>query len=172
MMINFNPQISNTVSQLGQGVSLPDRYRNYAVFNEKRTQDLLNYGQEALPYIDTFLKTVNTEEQVLDALQVVDKMLDKGVKGIDKMYPAFSRFNNVTSPNVQVMLAGIYRKTLIPDAFGPLNKMLIRQTLMPNSPYFDPTEEIGGAIYEYIRNKSAVNTYQQSIGLTPFKSFN
>ncbi len=159
-MINFNSQIANTVSKLGQGVSLPNQYRNYAVYDDKRTRDILNYGQEALPYIDTFLKSANTEEQVLDTLQILDKMLDKGVNGIDKLYPALSRFNNVTSPNIQVMLAGIYRKTLIPDAFGPLNKMLIRQTLMPNSPYFDPTEEIGGAIYEYLRNQAAIKTYQ------------
>jgi hypothetical protein len=32
--------------------------------------------------------------------------------------------------------------------------MLIRQTLTPNSKYFDPTEEIGGAIYEYLRPKN------------------
>ena len=85
-------------------------------------------------------------------------MLDRGVKGIDKMYPTFSLFNDVTSPNVQVLLAGIYRKTLVPDAFGPLNKMLYRQTIAPNSPYFDPTEEIGGAIMEYLTNQARINS--------------
>lgn len=153
-----NTSIQNNVSQLGQGVRLPDSQRNYCTFNETRTNQLVNAREEALPYIDTFLKTAYTEEQVLDGLQVLDKMLDKGVVGIDKMYPALARFNDVTSPNVQVMLAGIYRKTLVPDAFGPLNKMMIRQTLMPNSPYFDPTEEIGGAIMEYLKNQSRLNT--------------
>lgn len=161
-MITTNPLISQKISTLGQNVSLANSARNYCTFDEEKTNEIVNYKEEALPYIDTFLKTANTEEQVLDALQVVDKMLDNGVKGIDKMYPTFSRFNNVTSPNVQVMLAGIYRKTLIPDAFGPLNKMLIRQTFMPNSPYFDPTEEIGGAIYEYIRSNAAISTYNNS----------
>lgn len=159
-MITINPIIEQKVAKLGQNVSLPNQNRNYCTFDEQRTKDLISYKEEALPYIDTFLKTANTEEQVLDGLQVLDKMLDNNVKGIDKLYPTISRFNDVTSPNVQVMLAGIYRKTLVPDAFGPLNKMLIRQTFMPNSPYFDPTEEIGGAIYEYIRNKGAVKTYQ------------
>ncbi len=161
-MINYNPKIANTVSKLGQGVLLPDKNRNYAVFNESLAQEIINYGQEALPYLDSFLKSVNTEEQVTDALHVINKMLDKGEKNIDKMYPAFSRFNDVTSPNVQVMLAGIYRKTLVPDAFGPLNKMLLRQTFMPNSPFFDPSEEIGGAIYEYLRNKAAVSAYDKT----------
>ncbi len=152
-----NTFIQQNVSTLGQGVTFPNAQRNYCTYDEQRTNNLVNAKEEALPYIDTFLKTANSEEQVLDALQVVDKMLDKGVKGIDKMYPTFARFNDSTSPNIQVMLSGIYRKTLVPDAFGPLCKMLIRQTLTPNSPYFDPTEEIGGAIYEYLRCKSNEN---------------
>ena len=152
-----NISIQNNISKLGQGVSLPNSTRNYWFFNEKRTQELVNAKEEAIPYIDTFLRTANTEEQVLDALQILDKMLDKKVKGIDKIYPTLSRFNDVTSPNVQVMLSGIYRKTLVPDAFGPLNKMLLRQTFMPNSPYFDPTEEIGGAIMEYLKNQAVIN---------------
>ncbi len=152
-----NISIQNNISKLGQGVSLPNSTRNYCIFDEKRTQELVNAKEEAIPYIDTFLRTANTEEQVLDALQILDKMLDKKVKGIDKIYPTLSRFNDVTSPNVQVMLSGIYRKTLVPDAFGPLNKMLLRQTFMPNSPYFDPTEEIGGAIMEYLKNQAVIN---------------
>lgn len=152
-----NISLQQNISQLGQGVSLPNYYRNYCTYNEQRTNQILAQREKALPYIDTFLKTAYTEEQVLDALQVLDKMLDKGVKGIDKLYPSMSRFNNVTSPNVQVMLSGIYRKTLVPDAFGPLNKMLLRQTYMPNSPFFDPTEEIGGAIMEYLRNQANIS---------------
>ena len=152
-----NQPIGYKVSQLGQGVSLPNSQRNYCAYNEKRTSELISLKEQALPYMDSFLKTASTEEQILDGLQVLDKMLDNGVKGIDKMYPTLSRFNDCTSPNIQVMLSGIYRKTLVPDAFGPLCKMLIRQTLTPNSPYFDPTEEIGGAIYEYLRCKSSEN---------------
>ena len=150
--------IINNVYNLGQGVSLPNPQRNYALFDEKRTQELVNSREAALPYIDSFLRTAKTEEQITDGLQVLDRMLDNGVQGIDKMYPTLSRFNDTISPNVQVMLSGIYRKTLVPDAFGPLNKMLVRQTLVPNSPYFDPTEEIGGAILEYLRNAALINS--------------
>ncbi len=146
--------IEMLVSELGNDVKFPNSERNYCIYDENRTQKLVCAGDEALPYIDTFLKSATTEEQVLDSLQVLDKMLDKGVKGIDKMYPTLARFNDVTSPNIQVMLAGIYRKTLVPDGFGPLCKMLLRQTFNPNSKYFDPTEEIGGAIYEYLRPKN------------------
>lgn len=109
--------------------------------------------EKALPYLDVFLRNAKTEEEVTDGLFVIDKMLDENVKGVEKLYPTLSKFNDTTSVNIQVMLSGIYRKTLIPDAFGPLCKMLIKQSLNPNSPYFDPTEEIGGAIYEYLRKK-------------------
>ena len=149
--------IAVNISQLGQGVSLPNYSRNYCTFNENRTIQLVSAREKALPYINEFLKIANSEEQVIDALHILDKMLDNNVEGIDKLYPTLSRFNNVTSPNIQVMLAGIYRKTLVPDAFGPLNKMLIRQTLTPNSPYFDPTEEIGGAILQYLKNQATIN---------------
>ena len=78
-------------------------------------------------------------------------MLENGVKNIDKMYPALSRFNRTQSPNIQTFLAGIYRKTQVPDAFGPLVSMLINNSLNPvKSPFFDPNEEIGGAILSYI----------------------
>ncbi len=153
----INPVIQQNISQLGQGISFPNQNRNYCLYNDQRTNMIVNAKEEALPYIDTFLKSANTEEQVLDALQVLDKMLDKGVKGIDKMYPALSRFNDSASPNIQVMLSGIYRKTLVPDAFGPLLKMIIRQSVNPNYQYFDPTEEIGGAILEYLRNQAVIN---------------
>ena len=142
------------VSELGRDVTFPNSERNYCTYDEDRTRKLISAREEALPYIDAFLKTATTEEQVLDSLQVLDKMLDNGVKGIDKMYPTLAKFNDVQSPNIQVMLAGIYRKTLVPDGFGPLCKMLLKQTFQPNSKYFDPTEEIGGAIYEYLRPKN------------------
>ncbi len=159
----LSKKIQFLISQLGQGVEYPNENRNYCIYNEERTGEIVNLGEEALPYLENFLKTADTEEKILDALQILDKMLDKGVKGIDKMYPVLSKFNDTSSPNVQVMLAGIYRKTLVPDAFGPLAKMLIKQSFNPNSQFFDPTEEIGGAILEYIRCKSAVNTYQNNV---------
>jgi len=151
-----NSFIQARISQLGQGVSLPNLQRNYCTYDELRTSEIVDAKEEALPYLDTFFKTAKTEEQVLDGLQILDKMLDKGVKGIDKMYPTLSKFNDLNSPNIQVMLSGIYRKTLVADAFGPLCKMLIKQSINPNSPFFDPTEEIGGAIIEYIRKPNEI----------------
>lgn len=160
------PIISYNVSQLGQGVQLPDEKRNYCVFNQNRVKEILAQAYHALPAVDEFLKQAKTEKQVLEGLYIVDRMIDNKVEGADELYPTLSRFNNTTSPNIQVMLAGIYRKTLVPDAFGPLNKMMLRQTFFPNSPYFDPTEEIGGAILEYLRANSAKEAYSKTCSET------
>ena len=80
-------------------------------------------------------------------------MLDNGVdkKKISDIYPELSKYNDTKSPNIQTFLAGIYRKTKIPDAFGPLVKMLIQDSINPlQDANFDPTEEIGGAILDYL----------------------
>ena len=78
-------------------------------------------------------------------------MIDGVVKNVDKMYPVLSRFNNTKSPDIQTFLAGVYRKTKIPDAFGPLVSMLIQNSINPpKEAGFDPNEEIGGAILEYL----------------------
>ena len=93
-------------------------------------------------------------------------MLDEGNKDVAELYPTLSKYNNTTSPNVQTFLAGIYRKTKIPDAFGPLVAMLIRNSIAQSvgaahvnnksanpiylPPTFDPNEEIGGAILDYL----------------------
>ena len=153
------PIVEYNVKNLGQGVLLPDGARNYAIFDQNRVNTILNQAEHALPVVDEFLKTAQDEGQITEGLYVLDRMIDNKVKGVEKLYPTISRFNDTASPNIQVMLAGIYRKTLVPDAFGPLNKMLLRQTFYPNSPFFDPTEEIGGAILEYLRSISAINTY-------------
>ena len=81
--------------------------------------------------------------------------IERDIDGIDKLYPILAKFNNAKSPNIQTYLAGIYRKIQVPDAFGPLVKMLIQNSLQPmdkNAP-FDPNEEIGGAILSYLSDR-------------------
>lgn len=157
------PIIQYEVSQLGRDVLKPNKDRNYCVFNERRTNEIMAQAEHALPVVDEFLKNAKTEDEILDGLHVIDKMADKKVKGVENLYPTLSRFNDTDSPNVQVMLAGIYRKTLMPEAFGPLNKMLHKEITKPNSPFFDPTEETGGAILEYIKSYGAANTYGEQL---------
>lgn len=158
----INPIALYSVKNIGKNVQYPTQKRNYCGFDENKIKQIVNEGEKVLPQIEQCLKTSSDERVIIEALYILNRMLDNNVKGIDKLYPTLSRFNTANSPNIQVMLSGIYRKTLIPDAFGPLNRMLLNQILYPNSPYFDPTEEIGGAILEYIRSNGSKNAYENS----------
>ena len=129
---------------------LPSGNRNYAIFNQNKIDCFVSQKEASLPYLTDVLMHSNNEAQIVETLYIIDRMLDDGVKGVDKMYPVLSRFNNTTSPNIQVFLAGIYRKTQVPDAFGPLVKMLIQNSFHPQTANFDPNEEIGGAILSYL----------------------
>lgn len=127
-------------------VSYPNQYRNYCVFDEKRIAERQN-----LETIRASLKNPGSEDEVVEDLFILNKMLDDGEKGIEKLYPELAKYNNTKSPNIQTFLAGIYRKTKIPDAFGPLVSMLIQNSINPpKNAGFDPNEEIGGAILEYL----------------------
>ena len=125
-------------------VSYPNQYRNYCVFDETRLKSDLGA-------IKTSLENPKSEDEVLEDLYALNLMLDSGEKGVDKLYPVLSKYNNTQSPYIQTFLAGIYRKIKVPDAFGPLVSMLIKNSINPPKDCgFDPNEEIGGAILDYI----------------------
>ena len=127
-------------------VSYPNQYRNYCVFDEKRISERKN-----LEEIKASLKNPKSEDEVVEDLYILNRMLDDGEKGVETLYPELSKYNNTKSPNIQTFLAGVYRKTKIPDAFGPLVSMLIQNSINPpKEAGFDPNEEIGGAILEYL----------------------
>lgn len=132
-------------------IQMPTQTRNYCVFDENRVNFYLQKREGALPLLkDTFDKS-NDEKEVCEALYITNRLLDDGVQGVDKLYPSLSRFNDTKSPNIQTFLAGVYRKTKVPDAFGPLVKMLIQNSIdPPKGCTFDPNEEIGGAILDYL----------------------
>jgi len=135
-------------------VSYPNQYRNYCVFNNEKIQNSVKRKEQALPEIHSVLTSEQaSEEEILESLYTLNLMLDEGVdkNEVSKLYPALSKFNDTKSPNIQTFLAGIYRKTKVPDAFGPLVKMLIQDSINPpQKAHFDPTEEIGGAILDYL----------------------
>lgn len=134
---------------------LPEPGRNYCIFNQQEVDYFVKQKENALPYLTDILAHSNHEGQITETLYIMDRMLDNDTKGIDKLYPVFARFNNTNSPNIQTFLAGIYRKIQVPDAFGPLIKMLIQNSLKPVDPHqaFDPNEEIGGAILSYLSER-------------------
>ena len=135
------------------GCYLPSGNRNYALFDQNKVDCFVKQGENAVPYIKDVLTHSNNEAQVTETLYILDRMIDAGLKDTDKMYPILARFNNTTSPNIQTFLAGIYRKIQVPDAFGPLVKMLIQNSLRPQTSNFDPNEEIGGAILAYLSDR-------------------
>ena len=127
-------------------VSYPNQYRNYCIFDEKSIS-----GRKKLEEIKASLKNPKSEDEVVEDLYILNRMLDDGEKGVETLYPELSKYNNTKSPNIQTFLAGVYRKTKIPDAFGPLVSMLIQNSINPpKEAGFDPNEEIGGAILEYL----------------------
>jgi hypothetical protein len=134
-------------------LNLPTCERNHCIFDQKTVNQYLEKREKALPELSKIIATSMNEKEVVQALYIVDRSIDNGVNGVEKLYPSLSRFNQTESPNIQTFLAGIYRKTQVPDAFGPLVNMLIKNSLKPvsNEQTFDPNEEIGGAIIEYIK---------------------
>ena len=134
-------------------VSYPNQYRNYCVFDDSKINRVVQKREIALPEIKSVLLNPKSEEDTIEALYELNLMLDNGVskEKISDLYPELSRYNDTKSPNIQTFLAGIYRKTKIPDGFGPLVKMLIQDSINPpKDANFDPTEEIGGAILDYL----------------------
>ena len=124
-------------------VSYPNQYRNYCTFDIKDRKDLAQ--------IKDSLQNPKSEDEILENLYMLNLMLDEGNKAVAELYPTLSKYNNTNSPNIQTYLAGIYRKIKVPDAFGPLCAMLIRNSINPPKDCpFDPNEEIGGAILDYL----------------------
>lgn len=146
--------INQTPRQVSSNrVQLPTPQRNYCLFNQNKVDFFVKRKELAIPYLSGVLARSNDEREITESLYIVDRMIDNGTKGIDKMYPVLSRFNMTNSPNIQTFLAGIYRKMQIPDAFGPLVAMLIRNSINPQPSCFDPNEEVGGAILAYLSDR-------------------
>lgn len=132
---------------------LATKEKPYCQFDMDKVKLFVDAKEKAIPAITEMLKNAQTEEEKTEGLFIANEMIAAGTKGMDKMYyGTFSRFNEDRSPNVQSMLSGIYRRILVPDAFGPLIKMLVTNILVPQKDApFDPNESIGGAILEHIK---------------------
>ena len=148
--MEVRPVTNNAYIYNNTSVQQPTPQRNYCLFDKNKVDCFVKQKEHALPYLNDILLHSNNAEQITGTLYILDRMLENGTQGVDKMYPALSRFNRTKSPNIQTFLAGIYRKTQIPDAFGPLVSMLIQNSLNPQPSCFDPNEEVGGAILSYL----------------------
>ncbi len=121
---------------------------NYRVFSPLTTDYFVKKGEKSFPALSQNLKN---GRNVVQTLYILDRIQENKTGDASKLYPELSRYNRTKNAEIQTFLAGIYRKTQVPDAFGPLVAMLIQNALNPPKSYFDPNEEIGGAIVSYFR---------------------
>ena len=100
-------------------VSYPNQYRNYCTFEPSAVKKLIEKREKALPEIEKTLQEPQSQDDVVLSLYVLNLLLDEGVdkSAVTDIYPALSKYNDTKSPNIQTFLAGIYRKTKIPDGF-------------------------------------------------------
>lgn len=153
-------ELPELISKFCKTFTLPDEKTNHANFNEKIAKKIAAHKTQSVKPVLTMLQKATNERDITAGLFLLNRIIDEGTPNIENTYPIISQFNYSNSHNVQVMLAGIYRKTLVPDGFGPLLTMFINNSKNPTQIPFDPNEEVGGAILEYIKNKSATETYK------------
>lgn len=150
---NYGYSMPAPAGQPPRSIQMPSGTRNHILVDPIKVDAFVKQKENALPYIYNILANSNDEAEITETLYITDRLIEAGTKGIDKMYPVLSRFNSTNSPNIQTFLAGIYRKIQVPDAFGPLVAMLIRNSINPPQSNFDPNEEIGGAILAYLSDR-------------------
>ncbi len=138
---------------------LPTKTRPFAIFDNNKVDSFVRNKELAIPRLAKLVENAKTEEEKTECIFIADQMAEVGTKNMDKMYYRMSRFNEDKSPNIQTFLSGFYRKTLNPDAFGPLVKTMFDNIKQPHKDIsYDPNEEVGGAVSEYIRD-----AFQQSL---------
>lgn len=154
------PEQCELVKEFYKTFELPDEKSNHARFDEKLAQKIASYKERAIMPVISSLEAAKDEKEATAGLFLLNRIIDAGAKGVGGQYHVISRFNYEKSPNIQVMLAGIYRKTQVPDGFGPLMAMFLQNAQNPTTKPFDPNEEVGGAILEYLRNSAAGEIYK------------
>lgn len=172
--------LSAAIYTFVESSKLPDEKINYFTFDENLASKIVSGKEKSIAPVLTFLKNNDDEKSATAGLYLLNRLFDAGTKGLSSAYPVISKFNYSKSPNVQVMLSGVYRKTQVPDAFGPLMNMYMEDCknlhhnsdIKSKSTSFDPKEEVGGAILsylenpvlaqallEYLKNQASVNNY-------------
>ena len=105
---------------------LPDDTCNHSRFDENLASKIASYKDRALKPVTDMLSCADNEKDITAGLFLLNRIIDAGAQSAYKTYPVISKFNYSSSSNVQTMLAGVYRKTLVPDAFGPLMTMFLK----------------------------------------------
>jgi len=145
--------VKNFITKSYKPCELPTKTRPYTLFDNKKVDSFVKNRELAIPKLGRLIDNAQTEAEKTECAFIADQMAEVGTKGMDLLYPKLSKFNNEKSPNVQTFLSGFYRKTLNPDGFAPLVKMMMDNiNNPPKDSSFDPNEEVGGAVLEYLRD--------------------
>lgn len=132
---------------------LPTATRPFALFDNNKIDCFVRNKEMAIPRLASLISNAKTEAEKTECIFIADQMAENGTKNMGALYRRMSKFNNDKSPNVQTFLSGFYRKTLNPDAFGPLVKTMMDNVKTPHKNIsYDPNEEVGGAVIEYLRD--------------------
>ena len=142
------------------GVSYPEIAKTHCHFSDEVYSSMANKKGD-LAEIKFSLNNPKSDAEVIADLFILNQMIDdaEDINEVKKIYPTLSKYNKTKDPNIQTLLAGVYRKIKVPDAFGPLVVMLIQNAIRQSSDNtqnenniypFDPNEEIGGAILDYL----------------------
>lgn len=134
-------------------------------FNEALTRQLAAQREQAIPVLAGVLANTQSIPALLEGLYTADLMADMGVRGLDRLYPAVSRWNANPDPLVQIYLAGFYRKINTPTSFGPMLATLVHHAVnnypAQASPTHNLTEEVGGAVLQQLAETTANITVQK-----------
>lgn len=147
------PDFNNMVEKFCESFKLPDEKYNYSRFDEELAEKISSYKDGATKPVVKLLSQTEDETRVTAGLYLLNRIIDAGAKNAGDYYHVISKFNNSDSANVQTMLAGVYRKTQIPDGFASLMTMYLKNLKNQKTKPFNPDEEICGAILAYLGNK-------------------
>ena len=89
--MSISPITSYSINTLGLGVQMPNSQRNYCLMpNQKRIEIIVAEGENSVKEIEKFLKSATTEQQIVEGLFVVDRMIEANISGAKNLYPTTS----------------------------------------------------------------------------------
>ena len=86
---------------------------NYRIFPQLTTKHFVEQGEKSFPAL---VKNLDNNKQVVETLYILDRIQENKTGDCAKIYPALSKHNKTKNPEIQTFLAGIYRKTQVPDS--------------------------------------------------------
>jgi hypothetical protein len=154
--------LERQIGKLGQSSQAHPLFQ----FNYPLIEAIVNQREQAVPVLYQHILQTPVEDvpKIVEQIYTAQRLAEAGVRGVEKLYGAVSRWNGHPDPYVQIYLAGLYRKLGLPETFGPLVAGLVREAVYHypgRSLWLDPTEETGGAVLQLIAEKTAEETVKR-----------